>query len=205
MFTLPKLPYDYADLEPFYEKRTLEVHHLKHHQTYTDKLNAAVEAAGLQGKTVEEILTSLDSVPEDKRSALRNHGGGFWNHTFFWESMAPNMDKTITQPKREMEQMINKNFGSFEQFKEKFNTKAANHFGSGWAWLVLNQQGNIEITDTHDQVCPISLGHTPLLTIDVWEHAYYLQYQNKRPEWIDAFWYLVNWEEVENRLLISRQ
>lgn len=200
-FTLPELPYAYDALEPHYDKETLEIHHGKHHNAYTQKFNAAVDAAGLTDKSVEDILTSLDSVDEVHRGALRNNGGGYWNHTFFWESMSPNGGGN---PTGAIADAINDTFGSFDAFKEQFSTKAATHFGSGWAWLVVDAGGNLVITDTHDQVCPISLGHKPLLTIDVWEHAYYLKFRNVRPDWIASFWNVVNWDKVNERYAAAK-
>ncbi|MBF0289646.1 MAG: superoxide dismutase [SAR324 cluster bacterium] len=195
-FTLPPLPYAYDALEPHYDAQTVEIHHSKHHQTYTTKLNEAVAAAGVEGKDVEDLLANLDSIPEAKRGPVRNHGGGYWNHQFFWESMAPNAGGS---PSGALADAINQKFGSLDQFKEAFSAKAAAHFGSGWAWLVVNEKNELEITDTHDQVCPLSLGHKPLLTIDVWEHAYYLKFKNVRPDWIKSWWNVVNWSEVEKR------
>ncbi len=195
-FELPVLPYGYDALEPHYDAETVEIHHSKHHNTYVTKLNAAAEAAGVADKSLEDILTSLDSIPEDKRTPVRNHAGGVWNHTFFWHSLS---SEGGGEPGGNIAGAINNEWGSFESFKEAFSNKAANHFGSGWAWLVLNSDGQLEIIDTHDQICPLSLGQMPLLTIDVWEHAYYLKYRNVRPDWITAFWNLVNWEEVNAR------
>lgn len=195
-FELPSLPYAYDALEPHYDAETVEIHHSKHHNTYVTKLNAAAEAAGVLDKSLQEILTSLDSISEAQRTPVRNHAGGVWNHTFFWHSLAPtgggNPDGAVASA-------IEAKWGSFQAFKEEFSNKAANHFGSGWAWLVVNDSGELEITDSHDQVCPLSLGQKPLLTIDVWEHAYYLKYRNVRPDWIDAFWNMVNWAEVNRR------
>ncbi|MBF0349741.1 MAG: superoxide dismutase [SAR324 cluster bacterium] len=198
-FTLPALPYAYDGLEPYYDKQTVEIHHSKHHQTYTTKLNDAVKAAGVEDKAIEEILKNLDSIAEDKRGPVRNHGGGYWNHTFFWESMSPNPKGEARRPTGKLAEAIDKKFGSFDKFKEAFTAKSANHFGSGWAWLVVNKSGELEITDTHDQVCPLSLGHKPLLTIDVWEHAYYLKFKNVRPDWITAWWNVVNWAKAAER------
>ena len=195
-FTLPELPYAYDALEPYYDAQTVEIHHSKHHKAYTDKLNAAAEAAGVASKPIEDILKNLDSIPADKRTPVLNHGGGYWNHTFFWESMKPSGGGDA---KGELAAEITKQFGGFTAFQEAFSAKAAGHFGSGWAWLVINKQGNLAVTDTHDQVCPLSLGETPLLTLDVWEHAYYLKYKNVRPDWIKAFWSLVNWDKAEER------
>ncbi len=198
-FTLPALPYAYDALEPHYDAQTVEIHHTKHHQTYTDKLNGAVAAAGIEGQGLEDILANLDDIAEDKRGAVRNHGGGYWNHTFFWESMASNASGEAKAPSGALANAINQKFGSIDQFKEGFTAKALAHFGSGWAWLVVNGNGQLEITDTHDQVCPLSLGHKPLLTVDVWEHAYYLKFKNVRPNWVASWWHLVNWAEVEKR------
>ena len=200
-FELPALPYAYDALEPFYDQATLEIHHGKHHQAYTDKFNAAVAAAGLEDKSVLDILSNLDSFPVDQRGALTNHGGGYYNHTFFWESMGSDCGG---EAKGEVAEAIKSKFGSFAAFQEAFSTKAATHFGSGWAWLVLDANGELQITDTHDQICPVSLGQTPLLTVDVWEHAYYLKYRNARPEWIKAFWSLVNWDKVNARFLAAK-
>ncbi len=195
-FELPSLPYSYDALEPHYDTETVEIHHSKHHNTYTEKLNAAVKAAGIEGKSIEDILTSLDSVSEDKRTPVRNHGGGYWNHTFFWESMAPNAGG---EAKGSLADALKKKFGSFDGFKEQFSNKAANHFGSGWAWLVINGAGELDVTDTHDQICPLSLGYKPILTIDVWEHAYYLKFRNARPKWIETWWNVVNWDKANDR------
>lgn len=195
-FELPELPYAYDALEPLYGSENLEIHHSKHHQAYTDKFNAAVKEAGLEGKSALEILTSLDSIPADKRTAIVNNGGGYYNHAFFWECMTPNGGG---EAKDAVGTAIAQKFGSFDAFKEDFTAKAVGHFGSGWAWLVLDQQGELAITDTHDQISPVSLGHIPLLTIDVWEHAYYLKYKNARPEWVKAYWDLINWDSVNTR------
>lgn len=201
-FELPALSYAYDALEPYYDRETLEIHHSKHHQTYTTKFNEALQAAGIEGKSVLEILTSLDSIPADKRTAVINHGGGYYNHAFFWECMGPNGGG---QPQGELAAALEQRFGSFDAFKEAFSAKAAGHFGSGWAWLVLDQAGELQITDTHDQVSPVSLGHVPLLTIDVWEHAYYLKYRNARPEWIKAFFEVINWDGVSQRLAQAKK
>lgn len=195
-FELPSLPYAYDALEPYYDRETLEIHHSKHHQAYTNKFNAAVEAAGLEGRSALEILTSLDSAPEAQRTALTNHGGGYYNHAFFWECMGPNGGG---EAKGDVAEALVKTFGSFDAFKEAFSAKAAGHFGSGWAWLVMDGNGALKITDTHDQISPVSLGQVPLLTLDVWEHAYYLKYRNARPEWVKAYWNLINWEKVNER------
>jgi Fe-Mn family superoxide dismutase len=195
-FELPKLPYSYDGLEPHYDAQTVEIHHSKHHNAYTQKLNGALDAAGISGRTIEDILSNLDSVPAEHRTAITNHGGGYYNHKFFWESMSPNGGG---EPSGEVADAINSAFGSFEEFKNQFTAKAGGHFGSGWAWLVVNGDGQLEITDTHDQVCPLSLGHKPLLTIDVWEHAYYLKFKNVRPDWISSWWNVVDWNRVNER------
>ena len=197
--TLPELPYSYNALEPYYDAQTVEIHHSKHHQAYTNKLNDAMKAADVEGRSVEDLLANLDSIPEGKRGAIRNHGGGYWNHKFFWESMSPNSSGDARVPSGSIAAAIDSKFGSFEKFKESLTGAAGAHFGSGWAWLVVNGSGELEITDTHDQVCPLSLGQKPLLTIDVWEHAYYLKFKNVRPDWIAAWWNVVNWDAVEKR------
>lgn len=198
-FTLPELPYGYEDLEPFYDAETVKIHHSKHHQTYTNKLNAACDCAGIEKKDVESILKNLNSYEESKRGALRNHAGGYWNHKFFWDSMSPNKQQEERKAFGKVADQINADFGSFEEFKEKFSAKAAAHFGSGWVWLVVNKDNKLEITDSHDQVSPLTDGVKPLLTIDVWEHAYYLKFKNVRPDWIKAWWSIVNWDIVEER------
>lgn len=195
-FELPALPYSYDALEPFYDKETVAIHHGKHHQAYTDNLNKALAAAGIEGQSIEAILTSLDSIPADKRNPVINHSGGYYNHTFFWESMAPGAGG---DPTGTLAADIAQTFGSVEAFKEAFSAKALAHFGSGWAWLVVDAAGKLQITDTHDQVCPLSLGQTPLLTVDVWEHAYYLKFKNVRAEWVKSWWNLVNWSKVAER------
>lgn len=195
-FELPALPYSYDALEPFYDKETVAIHHGKHHQAYTDNLNKALAAAGIEGQSIEAILTSLDSIPADKRNPVINHSGGYYNHTFFWESMAPDAGG---DPTGTLAADIAQTFGSVEAFKEAFSAKALAHFGSGWAWLVVDAAGKLQITDTHDQVCPLSLGQTPLLTVDVWEHAYYLKFKNVRAEWVKSWWNLVNWSKVAER------
>lgn len=200
MFSLPTLPYAYDALEPFYDAKTVEIHHSKHHQTYTDKLNAALKAADMEdAEEIEPLLQDLEQIPEQHRTAIKNHGGGYWNHLFFWESLAPNPDAEERRPSGILLSALEDRFGSFEEFQKQFTQTALGHFGSGWAWLVINASGNLEIIDTHDQDCPLSKGQTPLLTVDVWEHAYYLKFQNRRPEWIDAFFPLISWEKVSER------
>lgn len=192
-FELPDLPYAYDSLEPTIDKETMNIHHTKHHNTYVTNLNAALEGhSDLQSKTIEDLISNLDAVPEDIRTAVRNNGGGHANHSLFWKTLSPNGGG---EPSGELAEKINAKFGSFEAFKEEFQTAAAKRFGSGWAWLVLNN-GEVEIMSTPNQDSPLMEGKTPLLGLDVWEHAYYLKYQNKRPEYAKAFWNVVNWDEV---------
>lgn len=196
--TLPPLPYAYDALEPHIDARTMEIHHGKHHQTYVDKLNAALaKYPELTDKPVEDLLKDLNSVPEDIRTAVRNHGGGQYNHSMFWKIMAPNAGG---QPSGKLAEMITSKFGSFDKFKEEFNAAAANRFGSGWAWLSVDKNGALTITSSANQDCPLSDGLKPILCLDVWEHAYYLKYQNRRPDYTSAWWNVVNWTEVENSL-----
>lgn len=193
--TLPELPYSYDALEPYIDAQTMEIHHTKHHQAYIDKLNAALEKhPDLQEQEVSQLLRNLSSVPEDIRDAVRNHGGGHVNHSLFWTIMAPGAGG---QPSGEVATTITETFGSFKAFQEQFNAAAAGRFGSGWAWLVKGPNGEISITSTANQDSPISMGHMPLLGLDVWEHAYYLKYQNKRPDYITAWWNVINWDQVE--------
>ncbi|MGA2130061.1 MAG: superoxide dismutase [Candidatus Pacearchaeota archaeon] len=200
MHTLPKLAYAYDALEPFIDTKTMEIHYTKHHQAYVDKLNKALEShPELQNKTAEDLIKDLNSVPEDIRTAVRNNGGGHVNHSFFWPILKKGM-----QPKGEVFQAINKKFGSFDKFKELFKDAATTVFGSGWAWLVLNSKKELEIVKTTNQDNPISQGLIPVLGIDVWEHAYYLKYQNRRPDYVDAFWNVVNWEKVNENYLKSK-
>ncbi len=197
MYTLPDLPYDYGALEPYIDKQTMELHHGKHHQTYVDKLNAAVKGHEEHAPdSIEELIRRLDDVPEDIRTAVRNHGGGHLNHGFFWKVMAPPGEGAGGEPSGDLASAINSSFGSFKEFQEKFAAAAAGRFGSGWAWLVKSGD-KIEITSTPNQDSPVSENKTPILGLDVWEHAYYLKYQNRRPEYIDAWWNVVNWQEVE--------
>ncbi|MEK6918213.1 MAG: superoxide dismutase [Nanoarchaeota archaeon] len=188
---LPKLAYSYDSLEPFIDAKTMEVHYSKHHKTYVDKLNAALEKhPELQKKKVEELLMDLNKVPEDIKTAVKNHGGGHFNHTFFWQIL-----KKGTKCKAEIEKAIIKKFGSFDEFKKQFSDKATTLFGSGWVWLVLNKK-ELEILQTSNQDSPISQNKTPLIALDVWEHAYYLKYQNRRAEYIEAFFNVINWDKV---------
>lgn len=191
-FKLPQLPYDYNALEPHIDEQTMRIHHTKHHQTYIDKLNAALEPhKELHNKSVEDLLKNLAAVPDAIRTAVRNHGGGHLNHSFFW----PLMIMDAPSPEGDVVSAIEEKFGSFDKFKEQFSTAAANQFGSGWGWLVLNQ-GRLEIMTTPNQDSPISQHRMPVLGLDLWEHSYYLKFQNKRPDYIAAWWNVVNWEEV---------
>ena len=195
-FEVPDLPYDYAALEPHIDEQTMRLHHDKHHQAYVDKANAALEGTEWADKPVEEVLKSLDALPEDKRGPVRNNGGGHANHTFFWQIMAPDAGG---EPEGAVAEAIQGKFGGFEEFKKQFADAAVARFGSGWAWLVHDGSG-VAITTTPNQDSPVSEGQTPLLGLDVWEHAYYLKYQNRRPEYIEAWWNVVNWPEVGRRL-----
>jgi superoxide dismutase, Fe-Mn family len=195
-FELPQLPYAYDALEPHIDKETMNIHHTKHHNTYVTNLNNALEGnQELLSKSVEEIVANLDAVPEAVRTAVRNNGGGHANHTLFWEILSPNGGG---QPTGELADAITSKFGSFDSFKEEFAKAATTRFGSGWAWLAVNN-GELEGTSTPNQDNPLSEGKTPLLGLDVWEHAYYLNYQNRRPEYINSFWNVVNWDEVAKR------
>lgn len=186
------LPYAKDALEPHIGADTMEVHYEKHHTGYTNKLNAAVEGTDLANKTIEDLLSDLNAVPEDKRTAVRNNGGGFYNHNLFWQVLAPNAGG---EPTGALADAINSAFGSFDNFKEQFAAAASGQFGSGWGWLVVNN-GALEITSTPNQDNPLSDGKTPILGLDVWEHAYYLNYQNRRGDYVSAFWNLVNWDKV---------
>ncbi len=195
-FELPKLPYAYNALEPNIDEQTMKIHHDKHHQGYTDKLNDAIKGTDQEGKTIENILMNLDK----KNKAVRNNGGGYYNHTLFWEVMSPDGGG---KPKGDLLGAIESAFGSFEDFKEKFSTAAKTQFGSGWAWLCVHEGGKVEVCSTPNQDNPlmpkVGCGGNPILGLDVWEHAYYLKYQNKRPDYVEAFWNVVNWEEVSAR------
>ena len=191
---LPKLPYEYSALEPHIDARTMEIHYTKHHQGYVDKLNAALENhPELQGKSIQDLLKDLSAIPEDIRTAVRNNGGGHANHSLFWPVMGPNGGG---EPAGEIAEAIDSAFGGFEAFKEQFSAAAAGRFGSGWAWLSVNGGGKLVVTSTPNQDSPLSEGLTPVLGLDVWEHAYYLNYQNRRPDYISAWWNVVNWEQV---------
>jgi Fe-Mn family superoxide dismutase len=191
---LPALPYPYGALEPHIDARTMEIHHGKHHQGYVNNLNKALEGqANLQSKSVEELLQNLEVIPESIRTAVRNNGGGHANHSLFWPCMSPNGGG---EPSGELAEAIKAAFGSFANFKEQFSTAAATRFGSGWAWLCLDKGGKLMVTGTPNQDNPLSEGLKPILGLDVWEHAYYLKYQNRRPDYIAAWWNVVNWAQV---------
>ena len=192
-YEVPPLPYDYDALEPHIDADTMRFHHDKHHQAYVDKANAALAGTQLDGKPIEEVLSDLSQVPEDKRTAVRNNGGGHYNHTLFWEWMSP---KGGGEPSGALADAINAKFGSFDEFKTKFKEAGVARFGSGWAWLVADGSGGVDIVTTANQDNPISDGRTPLLGVDVWEHAYYLKYQNKRPDYIEAWFNTVDWDKV---------
>jgi Fe-Mn family superoxide dismutase len=196
-FTLPPLPYPPDALEPYIDKMTMEIHHGKHHNAYVTNLNKALESApDLQNKSIEELLKSnLAAIPEAIKTAVRNNGGGHINHSMFWQIMGP---KAGGKPVGNIAKAIDSTFGSFDTFKEKLNTAATTRFGSGWAWLI-KRSGKLEIISTANQDSPIMDGSTPVMGLDVWEHAYYLKYQNRRPEYVAAWWNTVKWDEVENR------
>lgn len=196
-YTLPDLPYAFDALELYIDEETMHLHHDKHHNTYVTNLNAAIEKHPELGeKTIEELLSDMDAVPTDIKTAVRNNGGGHANHSFFWKIMAPNAGG---EPTGAIKEAIDEAFGDFATFKEEFKKAAAGRFGSGWAWLVM-ENGKLAITSTANQDSPLMEGKTPILGLDVWEHAYYLKYKNVRPDYIEAFWNVVNWEEVNNRL-----
>lgn len=200
-YELPKLPYDYNALEPYIDEETMRIHHDKHHATYVNNLNAALENyPRLQQRTLEDLLRNLDRIPKEIRTQVRNNGGGHYNHTLFWMVMGPNKGG---KPTAELARAINSRFGSFERFKEEFNSAATTRFGSGWAHLVVNKKGDLEIISTANQDTPLELGLRPILLLDVWEHAYYLKYQNKRPEYINNWWNVVDWDYV-NSLYIGK-
>lgn len=197
MYTLPQLTYDYDALEPYIDAQTMELHHSKHHQTYIDKLNAALQNSDHGDQSIEDVIMNLSAIPEDIRTAVRNNGGGHFNHSFFWESMQPN---GVGQPDGSLQEMISASFESFERFKELFGKAAAERLGSGWVWLIKNQSSQLEIISTPNQDSPLMDGLHPLLGLDVWEHAYYLKYQNRRPEYVEKWWNVVDWAKVAERL-----
>jgi Fe-Mn family superoxide dismutase len=200
--SLPALPYAYDALEPYIDQRTMEIHHQKHHAGYVAKLNTALEAyPDLQSKGLEDLLKNLKNVPENIRTAVRNNGGGHYNHTIFWNIMGAD---SSGEPDGDLATAITKKFGSFSSFKDEFSAAAANRFGSGWAWLVLDKSSNLAVMSTANQDNPVSEGFKPVLGLDVWEHAYYLKYQNKRPEYIENWWKVVNWRVVSERYKTMR-
>src|SRR3954452_15436006 len=199
-YEVPPLPYGYDALEPHIDKQTMELHHDKHHQAYVDKANAALEGTDFDGKDVEEVLKSLSDLPDDKQTPFRNNGGGHANHTLFWESMSPDGGG---EPSGDLAAAITGAFGSFDAFKEQFEANGVVQFGSGWTWLVLSG-GELKLTKTPNQDSPVLDGDTPLLGNDVWEHAYYLKYNNRRPEYLKAWWNVVNWDKVAERYAAAK-
>lgn len=196
-FTLPALPYAENALEPHIDARTMNIHHTKHHNAYVTNLNNAIAGTEWEGKSIEDICKNIDSVPENIRTAVRNNGGGHYNHSLFWTVMGPNGGGT---PTGKLGDAINAKWGSFDEFKAKFKAAGVGRFGSGWAWLVAKSDGGLDITSTPNQDNPLMSGSdTPLLGLDVWEHAYYLNYQNRRPDYVDAWWNTVDWDAVSKR------
>jgi superoxide dismutase, Fe-Mn family len=195
-FELPALPYAYDALEPHFDAKTMEIHHTKHHAGYIAKANAALAGTEWDGKCFGEILGRIKMVPEDIRSAVQNNVGGYANHKLFWEILAPAGNGGGGAPSGELASAIDEAFGSFDAFKEQFANAAATRFGSGWAWLGFDENGKLHVGSTPNQDSPIMFGHKPILGLDVWEHAYYLNYQNRRPDYISAFWNIVNWDQV---------
>ena len=195
-YEVPDLPYDYGALEPHIDEQTMRLHHDKHHQAYVDKANGALEGTEWEDKPIEEVLQNLDSLPSDKQGVVRNNGGGHANHTFFWQIMGPDGGG---EPEGALREAIDETFGSFDDFKNQLKEAGVGRFGSGWAWLVHDGSG-LQVTSTANQDSPVMEGQTPLLGVDVWEHAYYLKYQNKRPDYIDAWWNVVNWPRVAEQL-----
>ncbi len=198
MHVLPKLNYDYAALEPYIDAKTMEIHYTKHHQAYLDKFNAALENyPDLAAKSAEELLSDLNALPAEIKTAVQNNGGGYVNHSLFWSIMAPGGGEMSEQLKTAVEE----SFGSLDKFKEEFAAAAVSRFGSGWAWLIVNPQGKLEITSTANQDTPLSAGQKPILCLDVWEHAYYLNYQNRRADYISAWWNVVDWSAVSKNFV----
>ncbi len=200
-YTLPDLPYAYNALEPYIDARTMEIHHTKHHQGYVNKVNAALEGLDLAGKPIEEVLKNIDKVPAEKKQAVINNGGGHANHSLFWTIMKPNGGG---KPSGDLAAAINSTFGDFDNFKKQFSDAAATRFGSGWAWLCVNKEGKLEVLSTANQDSPYMNRLTPVLGLDVWEHAYYLHYQNKRPDYVAAFWNVINWAQVEKNFAAAK-
>jgi superoxide dismutase, Fe-Mn family len=201
-FTLPDLPYPFNALEPHIDARTMEIHHDKHHATYTTNLNNAVAGTDLENKSIEEILRNINAVPANIKTAVQNNGGGYANHNLFWTILTPN---SSGQPSGELANGISSAFGSFDAFKEKLTTAATTRFGSGWGWLVAKKDGSLDVYSTANQDSPYMQGDTPLLGLDVWEHAYYLNYQNRRPDYIKAFWNIVNWDQVAQNYAAAKK
>ncbi|GAB6164408.1 superoxide dismutase [Thermostilla marina] len=195
-YTLPKLPYAYDALEPFIDARTMEIHHSKHHQGYVNKLNAALEGFQLGDPTIEELVASIHTLPEQLKTPVRNNGGGHTNHSLFWTILGPNTGGLPTGP---LAEAINRDLGGFDAFKDAFTTAALGRFGSGWAWLSVTGEKKLVVEDTPNQNSPLMHGNIPILGCDVWEHAYYLKYQNRRNEYVEAFFHVINWEEVARR------
>ncbi len=200
-YSLPDLPYPHNALEPHIDARTMEIHHGKHHNAYIAKVNDAIAGTDLEKMSIEDLVANLDKVPEAKRTAVRNNGGGHANHTLFWTILSP---KGGGSPSGDLASAIDAAFGSLDAMKEKFANAAATRFGSGWAWLVVTKGGKLEVTSTPNQDSPLMEGNTPVLGLDVWEHAYYLNYQNRRPDYIAAFWNVVNWDEVAKRYAAAK-
>ena len=193
-YTLPELPYSYDALEPHFDARTMEIHHTKHHQGYTAKVNAALEGTAHEESFIEDVLANISSLPADKQQAVINNGGGFANHSLFWSILSPNGGGSLSDS---LATAIDAELGGFDAFKQAFANAAATRFGSGWAWLSVDGSGKLVVHSTANQDSPIMNGHTPILGLDVWEHAYYLHYQNRRPDYISAFWSVVNWDQVQ--------
>ncbi len=198
MFTLPELPYGYDELEPYIDARTMELHHTKHHQAYIDKLNGAVEGTEWSRLPIEDLLQKLGDLPENIQTVVRNNGGGHYNHAFFWQCMQPSAE--ANEPTGGLKDKIESSFGSVEDFKEQFQAAAIGRFGSGWVWLTEEDDGDLKISSTANQDSPMMDGVKPLLGLDVWEHAYYLKYQNRRPEYVEKWWHVVNWDFVASNL-----
>lgn len=197
-YSLPQLPYPYDALEPYIDKMTMEIHHTKHHQGYINNLNSALEKyPEFHNLELEEILRNLNQLPEEIKTAVRNNGGGHYNHTLFWEIMKPNGGG---EPEGKLKEEIERNFGSFEEFKKLFSETAIKHFGSGWAWLVITSDKKLKVYSLLNQDSPLMNGDIPIMGIDVWEHAYYLKYQNRRAEYVEAWWHVVNWDKIEENL-----
>jgi superoxide dismutase, Fe-Mn family len=195
-FVLPPLPYDYSALEPHIDTQTMQLHHDKHHAAYVTNLNNAVQGTQFENMNVEELMRRINEVPENIRTAVRNNGGGHVNHTMFWEIMKPNGGG---QPNGALADAVNQTFGGFDQFKAQLNDAATKRFGSGWGWLVADQSGKLQIISTANQDSPFMDGHFPIMGIDVWEHAYYLKYQNRRADYLNAWWNVANWDEIARR------